>query len=280
MLEEDRSAARNRLRDVMDSEIVQPKLAYFICTSPRTGSSLLASSLASTGCAGRPDESFALSFRDEVDRSRELGVRDYREYPARVIEDCTTDNGVFGTKIHAMQTMAFSMRISDMKGQSIRSFRAAVETISPNVRYVLLKREAEVRQAISLYRAIMSGQWHAAAANDGAGDAVQGVEFDQVGIKKCLMLVEACDNYWEQYFVTHEISPHRVSYEELSADYESTIRSILSFLGIDYEGELQGPSHRRLADQRSAEWEEKYLALEAKDPVVVAPIPPGLFAAY
>lgn len=70
----------------------------------------------------------------------------------------------------------------------------------------------------------------------------------------------------------------RVSYEQLNADFETSVRSILEFLGIPYGGALPAQTHRRLGDERSLEWEREYLALEAKDPVVVAPVPPGLFA--
>src|SRR3954463_7138854 len=98
-----------------------PRLTYFVCATPRSGSTLLCKSLAATGVAGKPEEYF--------ERLRHSGLpREPREYfdggvdaavldllpetrtgdPAqtdlelvlpRCHEEAPTPNGVFGSKL-------------------------------------------------------------------------------------------------------------------------------------------------------------------------------------
>ena len=102
--------------------------AYFVCATPRSGSTLLCEALKATGVAGRPEEYFESvvatgrpprpeSYLDGLDDPEALallggsaapapppyssleGVRSYAEHLERVREWGTTPNGVFGVKL-------------------------------------------------------------------------------------------------------------------------------------------------------------------------------------
>ena len=71
--------------------------SYFISTTPRTGSFLLAHALDSTGIAGRPQEYFDPNF--EKDWCVAWASAD-AEYFEKVLPAGTTPNGVFAAKVH------------------------------------------------------------------------------------------------------------------------------------------------------------------------------------
>jgi LPS sulfotransferase NodH len=71
--------------------------AYLICTTPRSGSTLLCRYLTATGCAGVPDEYL---FEKTLPRFYgKHGVSDFPSYFRALLENETTPNGVFGLKL-------------------------------------------------------------------------------------------------------------------------------------------------------------------------------------
>lgn len=61
------------------------------------------------------------------------------------------------------------------------------------------------------------------------------------------------------------VEPFRVEYEELSQNYEATIRGVFDFLHIAFPRriKLAQPVTIRQSDDLSAEWEQRYLASDA-----------------
>src|ERR1700735_3666803 len=74
---------------------------YMICAVPRTGSYLLCDLLRKTGVAGRPNEYFNPSFQSQW--AADWGTPALDDFLAKILSLGTTDNGVFGLKIHPMQ---------------------------------------------------------------------------------------------------------------------------------------------------------------------------------
>src|ERR1044072_7957271 len=100
------------------------RLAYFVCATPRSGSTLFCEALTATGIAGRPAEYFEALRGTDVPRqpheyfdlpdaeveallprvaqqpTAELaGAADYRDYVAWAREQGATPNGVFAAKL-------------------------------------------------------------------------------------------------------------------------------------------------------------------------------------
>jgi LPS sulfotransferase NodH len=67
--------------------------------------------------------------------------------------------------------------------------------------------------------------------------------------------------HWVSYFARGGIEPLVITYEQLVADYDTTIRSVLGHVGVD------APSHIGMAapeviaptDARSTRWREEYV---------------------
>src|SRR5262245_38126416 len=72
-----------------------PTRSYFLCGTPRSGSTLLALSLASSGLVGRAEEFFSM------ERVPDWAAEDYRAYLTQVLGRHSR-GGVFGAKLFHM----------------------------------------------------------------------------------------------------------------------------------------------------------------------------------
>lgn len=244
---------------------MQCSRTYFICSSPRSGSSLLASGIGATGVAGIPREWFSFdTFAEEVIQCRELNLRDQRAYLSKVIEQGATPNGVFGAKVHASHTLNLLAKLEDHNDQAFSSLYQALETTFPDVRFIYLSRGDKVKQAVSFYRALITGQW--------ARTYRRGSEpfFDQYGIKRCLAMLQEADAYWEGFFSAHSLLPLRLTYETLAERYEECVRESLEYLGLPPPDVIAPPVPKKQADELSLAWEREFIAREAREPILLS----------
>ncbi len=128
---------------------------FFICSTPRTGSMMLADLLADTGLAGRPDEFFGEPFRQQVVPGlTRAGFDDY-------LVGCTEkmQQGTFGVKLHWDQVEVFLHLLRLRRGLGGMSDAQVIEAVFPEPSHVFLTREDTVAQAVSWWKAIGSGKW-------------------------------------------------------------------------------------------------------------------------
>ena len=125
---------------------INPIVSYMVCSIPRSGSSLLCELLCATGRAGAPTEFFDATLMKEF--STAWQVESFEQYLDALLRKKTSPNGVFGVKVHY--------------GQFIDAFGDAdVTGLFPNLRFIYIRRQDHVRQAVSYARAEQTGQWAA-----------------------------------------------------------------------------------------------------------------------
>ena len=121
------------------------------------------------------------------------------------------------------------------------------------VTWLYLRRADTVRQAASWLRAIQSDVWIHGRSEP------RPVEYDERRLQELVQQAEAEDARWLAYFAEHGIVPLTVEYEDLLADYESTIGRAFEFLG--YAGRhIPPPALTRQADDVSDEWVARFSA--------------------
>ncbi len=126
------------------------RLRYLICSSERSGSSMLADKLAASDLAGRPMEYFNQLYMNHYAVERQLVNVDINAYLNYLQAKRTTANGVFGIKAHLKQLVrVFGPPQEATFQQLLRSFD----------RLVYIERGDKLAQAISLYRARATGFW-------------------------------------------------------------------------------------------------------------------------
>ena len=120
------------------------RVSYMVCSVPRSGSSLLCELLCNTEVAGAPTEFFDPEL---MRRFRERwGATSFDDYIAKLLSKKTSPNGVFGIKVHWRQ-------LHDLLGSSDPA------QLFPGLRYVHIRREDVLRQAVSWVRALQTNQW-------------------------------------------------------------------------------------------------------------------------
>jgi trehalose 2-sulfotransferase len=246
-------------------------LAYVICTSPRTGSTLLCKGLAGTGRAGAPAEFF--DHRSEVTEywMRRYSISTEAEFASNIIAATTTPNGVFGTKLHWTTLLdmhralraSFAPRVTEPQDRSLNEL---LRLRFSEVRYIWLRRRNKVAQGISHFRAYRSGVWESPQGQPlGPTGTQASVEFDSGLIDHCINSAQKYDREWEAYFRRRGIVPMQLFYEDFINAYDQNLRTVLAFLDIPHIDLPNAvPQLERLADATSLRWERRYRALKAE----------------
>ncbi len=269
-----------------------PHTSYLICSTPRTGSSLLCDALGGTGVAGRPEEYFQFRARTgEPRRPREyfeglehaeteeilaiLGSRTrdeedeerydpsrfprYEDYLTWTIDAATTPNGVFGAKVMWGYFNGFVTGLRwAIPGRQRLAVGQLVPSVFPNLHYVWMTRQDKVAQAVSLWRAIQSWSW---SSNQNAGaNTADNLHYSYNAIRHLRSDIEQHDREWSEYFELCGVTPHVVVYEQLRTSLPETVTGMLDFLGISTARGVAIPQLKRRtqSDDLSNQWAERF----------------------
>jgi len=247
--------------------------SYIICTSPRSGSTLLCKLLAATHISGDPASYFhnpsIVDWQNEHDLSPRKGAAERDVLNA--IFDAVRKRGAGGTGMFGLRLQRGSFDFLMQKiGELHPRLSNDVERLEAafgNILFVHLTRGDKLEQAISLVKAMQTGLWH--KAPDGTelerlsapNDAVYNLD----EISRHVTELTALDQDWRDWFAQEKINPLQITYNELSADPREVLARILGQLGLDREAANGAcPAVAKLADATSRDWKIRFLA-ETKD---------------
>ena len=237
--------------------------SYFVCATPRTGSSLLLGLLESTGLAGRPEAYFR--HPDERMWARRWGIPgpdhrafDYGEFVRAARAAGTSANGVFGAKL---MWGTLDEVVAKLAPGTTGADLAVLTAAFGRTRFVYLRRADELAQAVSWLRAEQTRTWWAGDPG-GTGAAPR---YDEAGITALLDTVAEHNAAWRAWFTAYGVTPYETTYEQLTADLTGTTRGVLTHLGLDPDAaRVIEPRHRRQADRLNDEWMARYRAEAAR----------------
>lgn len=266
-----------------------PSRAYVVCSTPRSGSTLLCQLLAGTGVAGRPEEYFEAvaatglpphpgDYLEGLPRTG-AGIRDdptpatapeysdlrsiggYREHVERTLRLGTTANGVFATKLmwrqlDELRTLAGAL--PEYAGLDIADLLDGLFGGADGVHYVWMRRRDKVRQAISLWRALQTRTWRREHAGAHAHDSDLHYSFE--GISHLEQSLATDDESWGLLFDALAIEALEITYEDdLERDQTATIARVLELIGIALPtGWTAAAPISRQADALTEEWVAAY----------------------
>jgi len=244
--------------------------SYLICANQRTGSNLLASGLRRTGVAGNPFEYFNPRALNTPFMLKQLGLPADDPNPPdlagrldRILQAGTSKNGVFGAKLHWWHLPALFTaidRVQDLPPPAQILSSATLRGFFNELRFIFLRRENKVAQAISYYRALKTEVWQA----PGGGCGVEAppdvnVAFDFMTIQDIVDAAEFEEDAWRRLLADADNTVLELTYEELAADYIGTMSRVLAFLGFTVApADIPPPLLQRQHDARSQEWEHLY----------------------
>jgi LPS sulfotransferase NodH len=252
-------------------------VSYLVCATPRSGSTLLCEALRKTGVAGNPLEFFeALPETGVPRRPRDYlaglddpealaliagvppheappysdlrGCADYAEHLEKVRAAGTTANGVFGAKIMWAHVVDLGRQLGS------DDLAPLVDELFDRPRFVWVRRQDTVRQAVSLWRAMQTQSWR--AENEPAAGEPR---YSYAALRHLVELLAAHDRAWERFFAG---KPRvlTLNYEEIASDIGDALARTLAHLGVaPPQISVEAlPTMRRQADRRSEEWAEAY----------------------
>jgi trehalose 2-sulfotransferase len=189
--------------------------SYIICTSPRSGSTLLCKLLAATGVAGNPDSYF---HRPSIsDWLADLGLTPEPSVPERDLLDAifraaiargTLDTGIFGLRLQRHSFDFFTEKLAVLCPEHSNDAER-IQAAFGRTLFVHLTRRDKVAQAVSYVKAQQTGLWH--AAPDGTElerlSPPQEPAYNEGEIRTRFEEVTAHDHRWEGWFAALEIDP-------------------------------------------------------------------------
>lgn len=268
------AAARANVNDPLREarQVVQPSRSYVLACTPRVGSHLLSDALTATGIAGHPREWLPRFTPDTAPKTPVDRMKLVTKPPPQTAYDTaadaahiqkflaygTSENGVFGTVIHWLVLEDAAQRLRTYMDARTSEPHLVLSAAFPNLSYVWVRRRDRVAQAVSWYKAIQTGVYVGRHAKKGDGEDER-LQFDYAKIRYLLSALTSFENAWGSYFSSNGLTPLVLYYEDLSAQYVDTVRSVLAYLQLNAEGvDVARPKHEKYADAQSLEWIEQF----------------------
>jgi LPS sulfotransferase NodH len=227
------------------------RLKYLICSTPRSGSWLLSTGLASTGAAGRPAEYFSpLYVKAYLERIGSTGDFSRRSAYMRFLQDHrTSPNGVFGMKMH-FGHLARVFERDERQRAFLRKFD----------RLIYLTRRDKLAQAVSFWKAFATSVYRA-EAGDSTEAPPQQASYSFPGIAERLRAIAEQERDWSARLSAFPEKTYALYYEDLAADYVGAVEQVLTALGLPDAISALDPRPEPIAqrDETSRRWEQRFL---------------------
>jgi len=241
-----------------------------VAATARSGSTLLCRALAATGELGDPQElvnPHSVLARGSFRRApflttrlyagllrnwwrpglKWMKVHRYGRAPIRAMLDDSVARWGSGDGVLCAKLMWHPYRIAMLEQGVDMNYWGVPVT------WVRIQRTDRVRQAVSLVRATQTEQWEADRR------AVAEPLYDREAIAQGIARIGEIEVEWDRYLASIGVEPYNVVYEQLDADFEGTMRSLLDHLGYPAL-EVEPRPVRRQADELNEEWVRRYLA--------------------
>jgi trehalose 2-sulfotransferase len=228
--------------------------AYVIAATPRSGSFYLSELLWNTGICGRPSEYVRI---EDVELWQGLhGCKSYNEYLHFYLIQGWTRNGVFGAKLMWEQLVRLAEDLLCKDNLTDNKIADGISYAFDDCKYVVLRREDKLRQAISYYRALSTNKWHKTIED--LPEAHQPIEFDANRIDSLKADILAQEQRWQMYLSEVGAKYITVTYEDVQIKPEKCISTILDFLEIPGDRKLVPGQLLRQADAVTERWVQIY----------------------
>lgn len=230
---------------------------------------MLCTLLAATGVAGKPGSHFHepsiaswLEYYqlgaspDEAPRKTLVRIFD------AAIAKGTGGTGMFGLRLQR-HSFGFFVEQLALLHPGLPDDRTRFEAAFGRTLFVYLTRPDKVAQAVSCLKAEQTGLWHVAPDGTELERNAPPAEpqYDGVGLRRLYDEFSGFDAAWPEWFAAEGIRPLRITYDELSADPQATLRRVLAELGLDpVAADPVVPGVAKLADRTSAEWVARFRA--------------------
>jgi trehalose 2-sulfotransferase len=225
--------------------------SYIIASSYRCGSTFLCSELWKSGLLGAPTEyinidrgNAAIPSPTEPGRLMvRFGAKTPEDYFVKLLQHRTSRNGIFGMKAHGHHFEAALTWCPSM-----------LKIMAP-VTFIYINRRDKVAQAVSMAKAMQTNAWISFDQATG-----KNMRYDAGFIEQCKNELEQQRLNWWRWFDANGVTPFVVTYEDLLADKDSVVRSVVELLEVqnDAPDAIDLPVVEKQADEINAEWAARF----------------------
>lgn len=226
----------------------------FICTLPRTGSSLLSADMRSTEALGTPREYFNSNRYKNLIAKWELPENDLDAYIAALRKRTGSANGVVAIKL-MVHHLAWLRKVGMIEG----GLTELSNRFGGNVVVVKLFRRDKLRQAISLVKARQTGKW---GVN---GKATAEPQFSDQQLSASIVDIVRWEALWEREFASSGITPALdLAYEDIPGNRDESLYRIARALNLDDPKAIVARRARdevsleRQANSETEQWYERF----------------------
>lgn len=240
---------------------------YVICTSPRSGSTMLCKLLAATELAGNPASLF---HRPSIDAWLKHYDLTYPQGASKqeILEAVFNaalargkgDTDLFGLRLQHNSLALFLEQLKVLHPDPATDLERIEAAFGPTL-FIYLTRDDTLGQAISYVRAEQTGLWH----RKRDGTALEKLEprreqgYDADAIRAQLDEFARFNADWRRWFDEQAIEPFAISYETLSREPQAVVAEILTALGRDKSCALDiQPQTAKLADGTNKDWHTRF----------------------
>ncbi|MGK7933252.1 MAG: Stf0 family sulfotransferase [Microcystaceae cyanobacterium] len=203
------------------------KKSYIICSTGRSGSTLLCKTLSSLE-HGNATEYFHL--KNRVSELIDDDSKDnFTKYLTEIVEEGTTSDEIFGTKMHLKQMNVFLNLARKHLGMQGKSAREIIEMVFPNPYFIHIYRRDTLRQVISLEIAKQKKMYQSDSSSK-VGD--QDLVYKPLSLYKSLQVFKRSYNNWHKFFAKNKINYYEICYEDFAQEIPQTVLDVLTFLEI------------------------------------------------
>lgn len=241
--------------------------SYVICTSPRSGSTMLCKLLEATKIAGNPASHFHEPSIDEWLDDYDLDTSAFaskQEMLKGIIQAAKArgrgESQVFGMRLQRGSFAFFMEQLNFLHPDRSSDVERIVAAFGPTL-FIYLTRDDKLDQAISYIRAEQTGLWHRRAD----GTELERLEeqredrYDPIAIKSQISEFSEFDTAWRSWFEEQSVVPLEVSYDTLSREPQKQLARILDRLGANSSiaHKISTPT-AKLADEINRQWRERF----------------------
>jgi trehalose 2-sulfotransferase len=225
------------------------RFRYFLCSSPRSGSSMVAAALRDTGSAGVPHEYLNANYVKAF--ARRQNVPDVSRTYWKFLESrrCTP-NGAFGVKAH-FRHLSVIFREPDQQLRFLQRFH----------KFVIISRRNAVAQALSYVKANSTHVWNTDNADTLA--EVRSIPFSPStgAVARALGYVITQNTAWPQKLREIGADFITVYYEDLVEDFLGEMDRIVKHLSIPelVIESIAAPRSLKLSDESADLLQERFL---------------------
>jgi LPS sulfotransferase NodH len=246
--------APRRARGVRKDDDMTGSLSVFVCSTPRSGSSLLTDLLSSSQVMGGVRIEYFNPYVEQQIFQEEGPFPGWTDYLGHAPAAGTTANGVFGTKIHAdnLVYLMYQLRRAfpdRAELDDVKLMGAVFPGVNPARSFVYIWRQQVLEQAVSLMIAEMRGSW-----NDTTPVRREPV-YDRSGLIRAYWTLMQQHSAWQDWFARHRITPLPVQYERLVSEREAVLAEVFRHVGVARPPGVElSTVRRRQATDLNARW--------------------------